>query len=141
MPRGHSLSSDKRSAFVFSLDFGDLDAENQEELLNKLVEIAPNPHGYVREKIRKIDIISCVSGRLYTKIVDIPQDHEEYHVIHVLYFDTSHDYDDKDLTEYSVKASRKLSKMEDLDTLSEANEYIRENGLWLGDIEDLVEDS
>jgi DNA-directed RNA polymerase subunit F len=141
MPRSHSLSSDKRSAFVFSLDFGGLDAESQEELLNKLVEIAPNPHGYVRKKIRKIDISSCGSGRLYTKIVDIPQGHEEYHVVHVLYFDTSHDYDEKELTEYSVEASRKLSRMEDLDTVSEANKYIRENGLWLSDIEDLVEDS
>lgn len=128
--------SDDETKVIFTVEAADnltgLDGSDREAVIRRLADIAANdapPSSFVDERIRNIDIIP-VGGqtRLYTKVVDeLPRGNTEYHVVFLLYIDATHDYPQARLTEYSVKAEQKLSRVTALETVADVERYLRDN--------------
>lgn len=140
--------SDEEARVIFAGEalenFADLDAGEQEDVINRLLNIVTNeapPSSFVYEQIGNLDIIVVgEQGRLYTKVVDqIPRGNTEYHVIFVLFIDPYHDYPHKALAEYSTSAALRAEDATSLETVQDVEQYFREqNALDEDDLRDLL---
>ena len=112
-------------------EFADLDAGEQMEVINRLVNIVASeapPSSFVHERIANLDIIAVGDqGRLYTKVVDeIPRGGTEYHVIFLFFIDLYHDYPHQALAEYSQAAEERAEAVTSLETVPSVEEYLEE---------------
>lgn len=129
------LGGEEETHVVFAEDIPDhLDessAAEQRDVFKKLHDIASSeapPEAFVHERIRNIDILKFSSkGRIYAKIVTgIPKGNTHYHIVYVLYIDEDHEYDQSDLSRYSVEAQERLERITSLSGLEDVDRFLDE---------------
>lgn len=140
--------SDEETRVIFAGEatagFAELDASEQQEVVNRLLSIVESeapPSSFVYEQIANLDIITIGDqGRLYTKVVDeIPRGDTEYHVIFLFFIDPYHDYPHKALAEYSPSAEAKVDRVTALEEVSDVDQYLRNHdALDEDDLRDLL---
>lgn len=143
------LGGSEETHIIFDGDFPDhlasLSASEQSDLLTKLRNIATEdapPDNYVYEQIGNLDIIKFSgAGRAYTKVVTfIPEGNTQYHIIHVLYIDEDHEYNQGELGKFSQQAQQKLDSVTDLESVEDVESYLEEyNSLTAEDLDDLLD--
>ena len=122
-----------------------LEGREQRAVLNRLlsiVESPSNPRAFVHERIQNLDIITAGDQiRLYSRVVeDIPQGDSVFHVIYIFYIDDDHDYQNYELSTYSVEAQNLVEIVTALELVSDVEEYFEEmNALDADDLRDLLD--
>lgn len=122
-----------------------LEGREQRAVLNRLLSIVENPsnpRAFVHERIQNLDIITAGDQiRLYSRVVeDIPQADSVFHVIYIFYIDDDHDYQNYELSTYSVEAQNLVEIVTALELVSDVEEYFEEmNALDADDLRDLLD--
>lgn len=122
-----------------------LEGREQRAVLNRLLSIVENPsnpRAFVHERIQNLDIITAGDQiRLYSRVVeDIPQGDSVFHVIYIFYIDDDHDYQNYELSTYSVEAQNLVEIVTALELVSDVEEYFEEmNALDADDLRDLLD--
>jgi hypothetical protein len=122
-----------------------LEGREQQAVLNRLLSIVENPsnpRAFVHERIQNLDIITAGDQiRLYSRVVeDIPQGDSVFHVIYIFYIDDDHDYQNHELSTYSVEAQNLVEIVTALELVSDVEEYFEEmNALDADDLRDLLD--
>jgi hypothetical protein len=122
-----------------------LEGREQRAVLNRLLSIVENPsnpRAFVHERIQNLDIITAGDQiRLYSRVVeDIPQGDSVFHVIYMFYIDDDHDYQNHELSTYSVEAQNLVEIVTALELVSDVEEYFEEmNALDADDLRDLLD--
>jgi DNA-directed RNA polymerase subunit F len=124
-------------------NFGALEGSEQQQVINRLVNILENdavPSSLVHEQIGNLDIYTAGDQiRLYAKVVDqIPRENAEYHVIYLFYIDDDHDYEQRTLATYSSAAEAKAEQATSLATVPDVEAYLEDrDALDADDLRDL----
>lgn len=124
----------------------ELGADRQKQVLRKLIDIADHevPPSELRyERISNLDIYAAGSDcRFYAKAVDsLPPDDADYHLLFVFYVDQNHEYDNRDLYEYSERAEKRVDEGSRLTTVDEVETlFERVNALTVDDLRSLLPD-
>lgn len=122
-----------------------LEGREQRAVLNRLLSIVENPsnpRAFVHERIQNLDIITAGDQiRLYSRVVeDIPQGNSVFHVIYIFYIDDDHDYQNHELSTYSVEAQNLVEIVTALELVSDVEKYFEEmNALNADDLRDLLD--
>lgn len=74
-------------------------------------------------------------------ITYIPEGNTQCHVIHVLYVEEDHEYDQGKLGKFSHQAQQKLDTITDLESVEDVEAYLEErDSLTVDDFDDLLND-
>jgi hypothetical protein len=146
--RSFSLSTEETRVVISNAaleSFTKADKTKQLDLISELADVASStvpPDKLAYETIGNITIYRAGGKpRWYTAVVtNIPRGNTHYHIIHALYTDPNHEYDETDLVEVDGKAEREIARIQSLATVEDVESYLQEHdALTAEDLDDLLD--